>query len=418
MFFFFEYLLSEDILLPSFIMNNQSSSSFYFCHLYQLNNSNEYFLQSYDIIHNGNISHVHHLLLYECSIEDKLIYSGLCGMHNARLMPQLVYRHCQTRIIIAWAKGSQFKYNYPIDTGLKINSYTQFLLEVHFESSISYFHSIGIHLQFYPRNKKPQYEIGVLTLGTLANSTLYLPPRLNSIRFPTYCFNDCLKNFLKNNVQLKIFSILVHAHRHATRIILEDNYLNRLIDRNPFEYHRQENIYFEKPYPKLNSTHELSLICYYSTENEYFKAIYGGYNSDNEMCQAFLYYYPKISSFPLCLSLPIYNNKYIINTNQNWTNKQSLFIKKQLESNINHLSMCGDNIYFNNTNQTMLQMKFYQRSMQPIKQYSYISIPYSSSSLYLIIGFFLSISIIYCYLVMKKNLHSFSNGGTLSNSIN
>jgi len=327
-------------------------------------------------------------------------------MYNARLMPELVYRHCQTRIIIAWAKGGQLNYTYPIDTGLKFDIYTQFLLEVHFESSITQSRSIGIQLEFYPKTEKPSYEIGVLTLGTLANSPLYLPPRLDSIRFPTYCFNDCLKYYLENNLQMNIFSILVHAHRRAIRIILEDNHFNRLIDQNPFEYHRQENIYFTQPYPQITSTNELSLTCYYSTHNDYFNAIQGGYHSENEMCQAFLYYYPKISSFPLCLSLPIYKNKYLIS---NWTTKQSLLIKQELESNTNHLSMCGDNIYFNHTNQTMLHMKIYQRS---IKYYSLISFHSSSSSFSFLIIF---LSIISCYLITKKHLHSFSNGGTLIN---
>src|SRR5438067_1132818 len=99
-FFFFKYILSEFILLPSFIMNNQSSSSIYLCHLHQLNNSNELFLQSYNIINDKNTNYIHHLLLYECSIKNKLIYSGLCGMYNKHLMPELVYRHCQTQIII------------------------------------------------------------------------------------------------------------------------------------------------------------------------------------------------------------------------------------------------------------------------------------------------------------------------------
>lgn len=400
----------ENIFLPTLIINNQSSSSsVYLCHVHQLNNSNELFLQSYSIINQENLNHIHHLLLYECSIDDKLIYTGLCGKYNEKFMPKLVYRHCQTRIIIAWAKGGQLEYNYPVNTGLKINSYTQFLLEIHFDPFIPYSpRSIGIQLKFYPNNKKPKYEIGVLTIGTLANSSLYLPPRLDLISFPTYCFNDCLKLFLKNHFEINIFSILVHAHQYAKRIILEDNYLNQLIDKNPFEYHRQEMNYFSPPYPKLNSTYELSLICSYSTKNNSFQIIYGGHNSDNEMCQAFLYYYPKISLFPLCLSLPIYDKKYFINLNQNWTDKQSLLIKNQLESNKNHLSICGDNIYLNNTNQTILHMKYYERLMKK----------YSFDYFYSIISFFLLTSIIYCYLIIKKNLHSFSNGGTLLYSFN
>ena len=44
------------------------------------------------------------------------------------------------------------------------------------------------------------------------------------------------------------------------------------------------------------------------------------------MCQAFLYYYPKIESFPLCLSLPIYYNKHITDDRSIWTKELSLFI--------------------------------------------------------------------------------------------
>lgn len=404
----------ENIYLPLFIGNNQSSSSLYLCHLHRLNNSKELFLENYSIINQENINHVHHILLYECSIETKLNYTGLCGKYNAKLMPKLVYQHCQTRIIIAWAKGTQLTYNYPINTGLKINPYTQFLLEVHFEPFIPYSYTIGIHLEFYIETKKPQYEIGVLTIGTLAKSSLYLPPYLNLIQFPTYCFNDCLKLFLKNSIEINIFSILVHAHQYAKRIILEDNYYNRLIDKNPFEYHRQEMKYFSFPYPKLNSTYELSLICSYSTKNNTHQVIYGGHNSDNEMCQAFLYYYPKISSFPLCLSLPIYDKNILLNQKQNWTDQQSFLIKKQLESNKKHLSMCGDNIY-NNNNQTMLHMKYYQRSIN--ESTSILLYSFSFSSYYSILSFFLFISIIYSYLIIKKNLHSFFNDGTLLYSL-
>lgn len=382
-FSFLRSSLSETIRLPQIYSTNSSSTSLYLCHVHPLNNTEERFLENYEILHGGQASHVHHLLLYECSTRERLAYSGFCGKDNARLMPELVYRHCQTRIIIAWAKGGQLKTIYPSQTGLKLDISTQFLLEVHFEPSIPLSHSIGIHLGFSPRNIPPQYEIGVLTLGTLAKSPLYLPPLLDSIAFPTYCVNDCWKDFLGEKNSIKIFSILVHAHRYARRIILEDNYFHRLIDRNPFEYHRQENLDFTPPYPQINSTHELSLICYYSTRNLSSHAIYGGYHSEDEMCQAFLYYYPRIPSFPLCLSLPIYNHRYTIT---NWSREDSVLIKKQLESNRNHLSMCGDNLVINQTNETRLRKQIYQRSMRNLEQYPLISF-HSSWSFYTLILF-------------------------------
>ncbi|CAF1434214.1 unnamed protein product, partial [Adineta ricciae] len=408
--FYLLYVLPENIFLPSFLLRNQSHSlatrSLYLCHLYQLNNSKELFLQGYKILNRGNRDYVHHLLLYECSTKEKLIYSGLCGMYNAYSMPQPVYRHCQTRIIIAWAQGGQLEYNYPPSTGLKLTPYTQLLLEVHFESFISLDHPVGLRLRFFPLQKPPPYEIGVLTLGTLAKSPLFLPPNLDTIRFPTYCSNDCLKSFLGYHRTINVFSILVHAHRRAIRIVLEDENRHQIIDRNPFEFHRQETVFFAQPYLRINSTNELSLLCYYSTKNDTHQGIYGGHDSNDEMCQAFLYYYPKIESFPLCLSVPIYKNKHLLNNDQNWTVKQSLAMKFELESNVDHLGMCGDNIYLNHSNQSLLQTKFYRRTPENIRQYSHLFIPLPLSFVTLLFGLIL-ISILYGYLIIKRNLHSF-----------
>jgi len=399
-FFFFAAIQSELILLPKSLLTNQSlpssssSSSVYLCYLYQLKNSKEIYLRNYEIVNpDENRAYIHHLLVYECSIDKQVSYAGLCGMYNVQTMPKLIYQSCQTRIIIAWAKGGQLTTKYPEQTGLKLQPNTQFLLEVHFEPLVLSNHSIGINLEYYPSNEIPRHEIGVLTLGTLAKSPMYLPPRLTSIEFPTYCFHDCLQLFMKNLSTIRIFSILVHAHKRARRIHLYDDTFRTIIDRNPFVYHRQEMFYFRKPYPTIQSSNQLTLICSYSTENDFNQPILGGYNSNDEMCQAFLYYYPKIAHFPLCLSVPLYPNRTKIDFH---SQEQSLIMKKQLDSNRYHLSMCGDNLY---SNETIFHMKIYQHS----KRYSSFSIHYYSS-FYVV---FLCFSFVTCYLIIKQKKLTF-----------
>ena len=398
--------LSETIRLPSLIRLNQSLSStsvLYLCHLHQLNNSNELFLQGYDVIHGDERCHVHHLLVYECSIKDLPRYSGLCGMHNALSMPQLVYRHCQTRILIAWARGGQSNYTYPTDTGLKFDPDTHLLLEVHFEPSIPREYSIGVRLRFYPSNEQPRYEVGVLTLGTLARSPLFLPPHLETIHFPTYCSRDCLNYFLRNHSSISVFAALVHAHRRATRITLEAQHLHRtqrLLDRNPFEFHRQEMLHFSRPYPQITANDELSLLCSYSTRHDYFKAIRGGYASDEEMCQGFLYYYPKIPSFPLCISLPLYTHSEWMNESERWTDHSSLLAKQKLESNVRHLTMCGDNIISEKNNQSMLRSSVYQRSMQALKPLSFDMQRFFFSAIYTMVVLLVLFALICSYLTI------------------
>lgn len=408
--------LSADIFLPALLLTNQSSStptrSLYLCHLHPLKNTDELFLQGYEVVNRGNTDYVHHLLLYECSSKAKLVYSGQCGMHNARLMPPPVYRHCQTRIIIAWAQGGRRTYHYPPGTALKLSAFAQLLLEVHFEAYRPSSHPVGLQLQFTARSQPPRHEIGVLTLGTLARSPLLLPPRLDSIRFPTYCFHDCLNSFLGGNATMHVFSVLVHAHRRATRITLHNRARHALIDRDPFEFHRQTSVFFDAPYPQVNSTDELSLVCYYSTRNDSRRAVRGGHESDDEMCQAFLYYYPKVESFPLCLSVPVYENEHLLSDEQQWTSARSLSMKSHLESNANHLSMCGDNDYSNRSNRTTLQTKLYRRVPPDLRTYPCLSqrIPLS---LYMIVISLLCGVALVCSMLIKRNLHSFVRDGTL-----
>lgn len=401
--------LSETIRLPSFTSLNQSLSAtpaLYLCHLHQLNNSNELFLQGYDVIHDGERGHVHHLLVYECSTKDLPRYSGLCGMHNALSMPQTVYRHCQTRILIAWARGGQPNYTYPINTGLKFDPGTHLLLEVHFEPSIPREHSIGVHLRFYSRNEQPSDEIGVMTLGTLARSPLFLPPHLETIHFPTYCSRDCLSYFLRNHSSINVFAILAHAHRRATRITLEAAHLHRtrrlLLDRNPFEFHRQEMLHFSQPYPQITANDELSLLCSYSTRDDNAKATRGGYDSNDEMCQGFLYYYPKIALFPLCISLPLYDHLEWMNESEPWTDESSLLAKHALESNVRHLAMCGDNLFTEQNNHSTLRTSVYRHSLSDIKPPSFNTQRFSFSAIYTVVVLVLLFTFISTYLTVQS----------------
>ncbi len=380
----------EIIQLPASIMNNNlsMSSAIYLCHMYLLNNSKNVYLQGFNILDGGKTGNVHHLLLYECSNSDENVtYSGVCGKYNARLMPESIYRHCQTQIIVAWAQGGQQSYNYPAGSGLQMRKNTRLLLEVHFDPFVPHHHAIGIQLRFYSETQRPIHEIGVLTLGTLARSPLFLPPGLETIRFPTYCFNDCLQYFLQKTLSIHIFSILLHAHRRATRITLDQND-NRLIDQNPFEFHRQQTFNFnQSSLPQITRSSELTLTCYYSTRNDHSKPIVGGHDSNDEMCQAFLYYYPKIPSFPLCLSLPVYTNSLMKNPNLNWTENLSMQIKREIESNSNHLGMCGDNLGQN------LRTQLHRRTIVQLFSIS----THFLSSFYIFLVIFLFLFTIYCY---------------------
>lgn len=131
---------------------------------------------------------------------------------------------------------------------------------------------------------------------------MYLPPRLTSDRVSTtYCFHDCLQLFMKNLSTIRIFSIL---RFHTINVLLTYSSLLsiahfvRIIDRNPFIYHRR-NVLLKNHIQQFN--HQINNINLLVFNWKWFQSTYSRWIQFNdEMCQAFLYYYPKNSSFSLC----------------------------------------------------------------------------------------------------------------------
>ncbi|CAF0721774.1 unnamed protein product [Didymodactylos carnosus] len=333
----------HDIVLPSTSIQINLSSiiqqkSIYLCYLYSLNNDYPHYVNSYEIL--NYTDNLHHLLIYECANSMTTIsskYFGICGSEN-RHMPMELYEKCQTRIVLAWGRGGNFQYKYPQHTGLKLKTQTYLLLEIHYDPFINRQQS-GI--RFYYSQSKPKYEIGLLTLGTLVNSTIYLPPYLDHISFRTYCFNDCMQKYLANNQTLNVFRVLLHAHHLSKRIWIkkiekQGKKSQIIIDQNPYHFNKQLTVDISV---NLTNNDEIVLTCDYSTKYQ-TSLTRGGYNTNDEMCQAFFYYYPKIEQFPLCLSLPIYSE---LQDYPKWTKNLSENIRNRLVNNKNHLGLCGDN---------------------------------------------------------------------------
>jgi len=102
----------------------------------------------------------------------------------------------------------------------------------------------------------------------------------------------------------------------------------------------------------------LEITCTYTTMDR-TKPTVGGYSSNEEMCYVFIYYYPRIKQFSLCLSQPNYapivkkfksntstllSNSYVEILQQvKWeTNKTELF-KNFIENETHFNGFCGDN---------------------------------------------------------------------------
>lgn len=369
----FPWTKCSSVVLPSKLTLNSSFSNFstiYLCHLEKLKNEEEIFLNGFDLIDDGQKGRIHHLLLYECSKSTNLEFSARCGEEKFDSINEPISRFCQTRIIFSWAKGGQKSFRFPRFAALRLEVRAELLLEIHLEKMSINDRPVGLDLKFRSQTEKTPIEIGILTVGTLIESTIFLPPRLETIDFTSFCSRRCVQQFFSNRTSIEIVSLLVHAHRRATKIRLEFNdgiRSTRLVDKNPFEFDRQEIFHFQKPFPKVRSNDEISLICSYSTINDSNKVTRAGRHSNDEMCQGFIYYFPKIRSFPLCLSFPIYRKSEEFDFSPNWTDRLSQKAKIYLESTVEHLTMCGDNIFGEKDNRTSLKTEIEQFSLRKMR---------------------------------------------------
>ncbi|XP_057208977.1 DBH-like monooxygenase protein 2 homolog isoform X2 [Triplophysa rosa] len=248
-----------------------------------------------------NMDLVHHLLLYRCPPGVTEIYESQCytEMSNEKCM----------EVVAVWGIGGG-AFELPEVAGLPIGGNdgdVLYRLEVHYNNPNKTAGRVDHSgLRFYYTSILRQHDAAALMTGLEVRSRYAIPPRAKTFLTYGLCDTAHFAQVLPETPQdLQVFSVMLHTHLAGRKVRVGHFRDGKQIDllavdeHYDFEYQEVVNLGKTKTV-KLGD--KLLVQCTYNTENR-TKLTWGGLSTSNEMCLAFLYYYPAMN-LSGCLSSP------------------------------------------------------------------------------------------------------------------
>jgi len=256
------------------------------------------------IIQEEWIRNVHHILFYECFVEDDQVamFESHANEHPGsqcftKNMPPAWGKSC-TAFLLVWTVGSEGEMlpeHVGATLGQEHGGATYFMIEMHYENpeGLTLHDNSGIRI-YYTDKLRPN-EGSILLLGYRHSPFLLIPPKQHEFVINGVCARECLEQTLPRD-GINIVTTFVHAHlwgkrlrfrhfRNGTELplIAEDNHYD-------FNYQQSKTL---KEEIKVLPGDELLTECIYESE-DMNRVVLGGLATNQEMCQTFLFYYPKI----------------------------------------------------------------------------------------------------------------------------
>ncbi|XP_019727004.1 DBH-like monooxygenase protein 2 homolog isoform X2 [Hippocampus comes] len=261
-------------------------------------------IQFEPVIENRDL--VHHMLLYSCPSSVTTAYDGECYQGHSG-------DRCYA-IVGAWAVGSQI-FELPENTGIPIGGGEDvafYRLEIHYSNLNNVsgrIDSSGLKLH-YTDQLRP-HDVGILSTGVSPSRHIDydIPPRATKFRTYGVCNTSLISQIVNPVPDLQVFAVMMHTHT-AGREIRVGHFrngeqlgflaMNLNYDFNLQEITRLGSIKTIKP------GDDIVVECSYSTSDR-TGATQMGLATTDEMCLAFLLFYPKIK-IVACFSQPNMSN--------------------------------------------------------------------------------------------------------------
>ncbi|KAM9353609.1 DBH-like monooxygenase protein 2 homolog [Symphorus nematophorus] len=244
---------------------------------------------------------VHHMLLYRCPSFVTQPYDRQCYRGD-------IGDYC-FGVVAAWGVGGG-AFELPENAGIPVGgnlSDTYYRLEIHYNNpnnEAGRTDSSGLRLYYTAELR--QHDVGILFTGLAFDNTQYdIPP--NATRFHTYgvCNTSLFSQYGAPVPELQVFGVLLHTHLAGRRIRV-GHYRNGeqidflALDEN-YNFDLQQIINLGN-IKTIKQGDEIAVECTYSTTNRTGVTKIGLATTD-EMCLAFLFYYPEIQ-ITSCISYP------------------------------------------------------------------------------------------------------------------
>uniref|UniRef100_A0A914W9W3 DOMON domain-containing protein n=1 Tax=Plectus sambesii TaxID=2011161 RepID=A0A914W9W3_9BILA len=246
------------------------------------------------MIQKGNEKYVHHLVLYSCGDTDMSQYLGkpaACFDDTLNFNPM---KQCSDYLAV-WAVGGE-DFVYPSNMGAPFFEDKQrfVLLEMHYDNAdLTPGITDSSAFRLYMTEKPRPVETGRFTVGVPVMPAVHvIPPKQQKFTTYAYCPSECTS---KMTQPMNIFTGLLHTHLLGValrlRVIRKGVELKSDMKDDHYDFNYQSPVFLTKPIQLLPGDDLIVECTYDSTARD--KTTYGGFGTDNEMCLAFLEYYPK-----------------------------------------------------------------------------------------------------------------------------
>ncbi|XP_015758353.1 PREDICTED: DBH-like monooxygenase protein 1 isoform X1 [Acropora digitifera] len=267
-------------------------------------NETHHIIQMDPIVQAGHEGVVHHIVVYDCRDDypdHHLNYTGRCYSSD---MPPPVARCAGRTTIAGWAIGGN-GFSYPEHVGFPIgtpNSPKVVILEIHYDNPMGKQGMIDSSgLRFYYTKQLRKYDAGVLFVGAFVDYRLTIPPKETNWQINGFCSEECTREGFKNSFLpgggVNIVASLLHMHlagrKAVVRRIRNGVEHSEIARDDHYDFNFQEYLMLENEI-HVASGDSLITECFYNTRDRNLVTT-GGLGTTDEMCLAFLIYYPKVN---------------------------------------------------------------------------------------------------------------------------
>ncbi|XP_050426603.1 MOXD1 homolog 1-like [Adelges cooleyi] len=269
----------------------------YWCKIFRAPNitSKNHIVGFVPLLNPDTRSLIHHMILYECddgpdTMERYVTLKGeQCYGNN---MPD-DWNKCVSPVV-TWAMGSDGQF-LPKHIGVPIKDrHLYYMLEVHYDNPTLRKVMDNSGVRVYHTDHLRANDAGIMAVGMAVSPMHIIPPRQVHYKTSSLCDKDCT-NVMFPERGVKITSVLLHAHQASRKLklrhIRHDQEMATIAkdDRYDFGYQQARELANEVTvYPG----DELITECVYNTEDRPHLT-HGGYSTKQEMCLAFVTYYPR-----------------------------------------------------------------------------------------------------------------------------
>jgi hypothetical protein len=267
------------------------------------------------VIEAGHEANFHHVLVYDCDMTDDESALLKNGMHCEHAnMPTNVLA-CQSSPVLAWAVGGGLQLlpeHVSMPTGKRL------LFEIHYDNPLkkAFTDNSGITMHYV--NQKRANDAAILAFGSPVVATMTIPPHQESYKVVAYCSGLQSRAFIPED-GVNVFGWALHTHTVGVAVKARHfrptdpdclptaqspcamREMAPIAKDMNYDFNFQEMSMMPQEI-KILPGDEFWIECTYDTRGRDF-VTHGGEGTGEEMCLAFLEYYPKIEHFGYCVSM-------------------------------------------------------------------------------------------------------------------